>query len=102
MPTLRRASRHQRPHHRHTLKLQSTTEAATKFHGQRVILRHTAVALMIAAGATDTEIQLTLGHSDIETSRRIYMHVLDSQQNTTADRVEEIRHQRALAMSLLN
>jgi hypothetical protein len=38
MPTLRRASRHQRPHHRHTLKLQSTTEAATKFHGQRVIL----------------------------------------------------------------
>ena len=38
MPTLRRASRHQRPRHRHTLKLQSTTEAVTKFHGQRVIL----------------------------------------------------------------
>jgi integrase len=59
-------------------------------------LRHTAVALMIAAGASEAEIQLTLGHSNIELSRRIYMHVLESSEASTAAKVQQLRRELSL------
>jgi integrase len=76
-------------------------EESEKLRGLRPHhLRHTAVALMIAAGASDAEIQQTLGHSDIETTRRIYMHVLESQQNSTAAKVEQLRRERAFLIEV--
>jgi integrase len=54
-------------------------------------LRHTAAALMWAAGATDIEVQLTLGHWDLSTSRRLYAHLLQGSQDNLAARVEQLR-----------
>jgi integrase len=54
-------------------------------------LRHTAAALMWAAGATDLEVQEILGHSELQTSKLLYAHILDGVADTTARRVEEMR-----------
>jgi integrase len=54
-------------------------------------LRHTAAALLWAAGASDIEVQLTLGHSDVETSRRLYAQLLVGAQDSSAARVEQLR-----------
>ena len=48
-------------------------------------LRHTAARLLWAAGASDIEVQIILGHADIETSRRLYSHLLvDAADNAAA------------------
>jgi hypothetical protein len=39
-------------------------------------LRHTAAALLWAAGASDLEVRLILGHADVDISRRLYGHLL--------------------------
>jgi integrase len=57
-------------------------------------LRHTAAALLWAAGASDIEVQLILGHADIETSKRLYAHLLDGSQDSAAARVEQLREAR--------
>jgi integrase len=57
-------------------------------------LRHTAAALLWAAGASDIEVQLILGNADIETSKRLYAHLLDGSQDSAAARVEQLREAR--------
>lgn len=57
-------------------------------------LRHTAAALLWAAGASDIEVQLILGHADIETSRKLYAHLLDGAGESAAARVEQLRQAR--------
>ena len=57
-------------------------------------LRHTAAALLWAAGASDIEVQLILGHADIGTSKRLYAHLLDGSQDSAAARVEQLREAR--------
>ncbi len=57
-------------------------------------LRHTAAALLWAAGASDVEVQLILGHADIETSKRLYGHVLADSADNAAARVEQLRQAR--------
>jgi integrase len=57
-------------------------------------LRHTAAALLWAAGASDIEVQLILGHADTETSKRLYAHLLDGSQDSAAARVEQLREAR--------
>jgi integrase len=57
-------------------------------------LRHTAAALLWAAGASDIEVQLTLEHRDVETSTRLYAHLLSGAQDSSAARVEELRRVR--------
>ena len=57
-------------------------------------LRHTAAALLWAAGASDIEVQLILGHRDIETSRHLYAHLLSGSGESAAARVEQLRQAR--------
>lgn len=57
-------------------------------------LRHTAAALLWAAGASDIEVQLILGHADVETSKRLYAHLLDGSEDSAAARVEQLRDAR--------
>lgn len=54
-------------------------------------LRHTAAALLWAAGVSDIEVQLILGHADIETSRRLYGHLLSGSAENAAERVGQLR-----------
>lgn len=60
-------------------------------------MRHTAVALLWAAGASDLEVQLILGHADIETSRRLYGHLLAGSGESAVARVEQLRQARRLS-----
>ena len=60
-------------------------------------LRHTAAALLWAAGASDIEVQLILGHADIETSRRLYGHLLAGSGESAVARVEQLRQARRLS-----
>lgn len=57
-------------------------------------LRHTAAALLWAAGASDIEVQLILGHAEIETSKRLYGHLLQGAGDSAAARVEQLRQAR--------
>lgn len=57
-------------------------------------LRHTAAALLWAAGASEIEVQLTLRHLDVETSKRLYAHLLSGAQESSAARVEQLRRAR--------
>ncbi|MGH9071563.1 MAG: tyrosine-type recombinase/integrase [Acidimicrobiales bacterium] len=57
-------------------------------------LRHTAAALLWASGASDVEVQLILGHADIETSKRLYGHLLADSADNAAARVEQLRQAR--------
>ena len=57
-------------------------------------LRHTAAALLWAAGASDIEVQLILGHADIDTSKRLYAHLLQGSGESAAARVEQLREAR--------
>lgn len=57
-------------------------------------LRHTSAALLWAAGASDIEVQLILGHADIETSKRLYAHLLAGSGDNAAARVEQLRQAR--------
>lgn len=59
-------------------------------------LRHTAAALLWASGASDMEVRMILGHADIETSRRLYGHLLADSEVTAASRVEQLRQARRL------
>ena len=43
---------------------------------------------------SDIEVQLILGHADIETSKHIYAHLLDGSQDSAAARVEQLREAR--------
>ena len=52
-------------------------------------LRHTAVALAIAAGAHPKEIQELCGHSSITTTLNVYGHLFESLQDRLADRLGE-------------
>jgi integrase len=54
-------------------------------------LRHTSVALAIAAGAHPAEIQAQLGHSSIKTTLDEYGHILPSAQRQVAERLETVR-----------
>ena len=62
-------------------------------------LRHTAAALLWAAGASDIEVQLILGHSDLATSKRLYAHLLEGSQDSAAARVEQLREARRASSS---
>jgi integrase len=57
-------------------------------------LRHTAAGLLWAAGASDIEVQLILGHADLETSKRLYAHLLEGSGESAAARVEQLRDAR--------
>ncbi len=57
-------------------------------------LCHTAAALLWAAGASDIEVQLILGHADVETSKRLYGHLLSGRGDSAAARVEQLREAR--------
>ena len=56
--------------------------------------RHTAAALLWAAGASDLEVQLILGHAETETSKRLYAHLLQGSGDSVAARVEQLREAR--------
>jgi integrase len=60
-------------------------------------LRHTAAALLWAAGASDLEVQLMLGHADLDTSKRLYAHLLAGSADNAAARVEQLRNARRAA-----
>ena len=74
------------------------TEAVASAHKLKHLtphhLKHTAAALLWAAGASDIEVQLILGHADIETSKRLYAHLSDGSQDSAAARVEQLREAR--------
>jgi integrase len=55
---------------------------------------HTAAALLWAAGASDFKVQMILGRADIETSRRLYGHLLVGSAESAAARVEQLRQAR--------
>jgi integrase len=57
-------------------------------------LRHTAAALLWAAGASDIEVQMILGHGDVATSKRLYAHLLTGAAENAAARVEQLREAR--------
>ena len=61
-------------------------------------LRHTAAALLWAAGASDLEVQLILGHADVETSKRLYAHLLSDSADNAAARVEQLRQARRVGL----
>jgi len=79
-------------------RAQATSEAVSAAQRLKLLtphhLRHTAAALLWAAGASDIEVQLILGHADIETSKRLYAHLLDGSQDSAAARVEQLREAR--------
>jgi integrase len=54
-------------------------------------LRHTSVALAIAAGAHPAEIQAQLGHTSIKTTLDEYGHILPAQARQVAERLETVR-----------
>ena len=60
--------------------------------------RHTAAALLWAAGASDVEVQLILGHADVETSKRLYAHLLSDSADNAAARVEQLRQARRVGL----
>ena len=76
---------------------QALGEAAKLSHLTPHHLRHTAAALLWAAGASDIEVQLILGHADIETSRRLYGHLLSGSGESAAARVEQLREARRVS-----
>ncbi len=73
----------------HVLSEFRTLRGLTPHH-----LRHTAAALLWAAGASDIEVQMVLGHADIETSKRLYAHLLTGSADSAAARVEQLREAR--------
>lgn len=79
-------------------KREATTQALREAAELRQLtqhhLRHTAAALLWAAGASDIEVQLILGHKDIGTSRRLYAHLLSGPGESAAARVEQLREAR--------
>jgi integrase len=79
-------------------RAEATAEAVTAAQKLKGLtphhLRHTAAALLWAAGASDIEVQLILGHADTETSKRLYGHLLDGSQDSAAARVEQLREAR--------
>jgi integrase len=52
-------------------------------------LRHTAVALAIAAGAHPKEIQELCGHASITTTLNVYGHLFEGLQDRLAERLAE-------------
>jgi integrase len=60
-------------------------------------LRRTAAALLWAAGASDIEVQVILGHADIATSRRLYGHLLAGSEQAAAVGVEQLRQARRVS-----
>ncbi len=52
-------------------------------------LRHTAVALAVAAGAHPKEIQELCGHASITTTLNVYGHLFESLQQRLAERLDE-------------
>jgi hypothetical protein len=52
-------------------------------------LRHTAVALAVAAGAHPKEIQELCGHASITTTLNVYGHLFESLQERLAERLDE-------------
>jgi integrase len=54
-------------------------------------LRHTAVALAVAAGAHPAEIQAQLGHTSIKTTLDEYGHIMPAAHRQVADRLDQLR-----------
>jgi integrase len=54
-------------------------------------LRHTSVALAIAAGAHPNQIQQQLGHSTVTTTLSVYGHVFPAAARQVAERLETVR-----------
>ena len=79
-------------------RAEATAEAVTAAQKLKKLtphhLRHTAAALLWAAGASDIEVQLILGHADIDTSKRLYAHLLSGSGDSAAARVEQLREAR--------
>lgn len=53
-------------------------------------LRHTHASFLLAAGVSIKLISARLGHSDIETTLRIYSHLLPNQQHEAAEKLSEM------------
>ena len=49
-------------------------------------------------GASDLEVQLILGHADVETAKRLYAHLLSDSADNAAARVEQLRQARRVGM----
>jgi integrase len=75
-------------------KARALREAAKLCHLTPHHLRHTAAALLWAAETSDIEVQLILGHREIDTSRRLYGHLLQGAGDSAAARVEQLREAR--------
>ena len=77
------------PRHIRTIEklLDKTIEAVgvkrITLHG----LRHTHASLLFASGVSIKEVQTRLGHSDIETTMNIYIHVTQEQQTETVEKL---------------
>jgi integrase len=56
------------------------------FHG----LRHTSATLLIAEGATATDLSRRLGHSNTSTTMNIYAHSLQKADNVLASKMDNI------------
>ena len=53
-------------------------------------LRHAAGSFMLAQGASLREVMEVLGHSSIQTTADIYLHILPQLRKETADRMETL------------
>ncbi len=60
------------------------------YGGPRADLRHTAVALWIAAGASPKEIAVGAGHTSVATVLDRYGHLLPGHEDTVNDALDEM------------
>jgi len=56
------------------------------------VLRHSAAAAMIRAGASPKTLQTILGHQSAGFTLSVYGHVFDEDMDALAERLEEIVH----------
>jgi integrase len=78
-------------HLRNTNFVRRVFRPALKEAGVKTIrihdLRHTAASIAISAGATPNMVKEMLGHSDVQTTMRIYAHIFEADRETVAANV---------------
>ena len=57
-----------------------------KFHA----LRHTYATRLFEAGVAPKTVQKLMGHSDIETTMNIYVHVMDEHKIEAVDKIDSL------------